>query len=216
MRHIFDGSVTFPEHVIILGTGPNGRTAYDRLRERPVIAVNKSILILRDMGIHPAWWIMSSDYYLDSQTEYLCRGAEYCQEVAAPFAFSHHLASRVEKELQVPVPYWYQQIPRFERYHIKSDPILSGATVSGTALQIARLLGSKSIALIGVDMFGATQWNGVEEENYPCGNHDHSAWSELDCLQSLMDSDIEIWSDSQLKVKPAVRVTGQTGNQEDQ
>lgn len=193
MRHLLDGSVCWPAEICILGTGPNGVEHYDRLKERPVIAVNKSILILRDLDIRPAWWIMATNYYIRAETWAVDQGIEYCREVYTPYAFNIHTARESDP------PYWFAHKRHSAPVPGPYDPLEAGGGIAGIGIQLARLLGTKAIALLGVDMWGATQTDGKLEEEYPCGNHSHKPWAELEHIQALIGADVVIWSQSAIE-----------------
>ena len=179
---LFEQFIDLPREVVILGTGPKGKAAFDKIKPSDfVICVNGSIAIEHE-NIKPKVWILA-----DGETpekDYFIPGCERSNREKIKRVWSYAVRDRARgRKPHYIFPMVHDHIPGFRPV---PDRVRPDATVVGIAIDICYRYGVKHIKLCGVDMSGSKYWDG----SYAPGNVDDKHGEIWDMRDELDD---EIW-----------------------
>jgi hypothetical protein len=170
--NLFDSDFRLPPRVCIVAPGPRGRGHY---REIPpdfyVITVSKAVLI---PSLRPDLWMMNhADQNWYPQADAAFRGVRV-------------YGGRAAAQVTPPADetwYFYDNPESLtpDRPELIDGRILTGATVTGCALQLAYNFGANFILLCGADMSGDDYWDGSSN---PLDHGD--TWPAARCLSLLI------------------------------
>lgn len=148
------------DKVIIVGSGPNGCAAYDRILEtaRRVIAVNEVITAFMNYGTYwmcADWWVSKTDWFPDADQLFADKGTRvFCHTLSQQ---SKHF--NLPRDLSFALVGTNDPTRKFNLAANDDHRLRPDETVVGCALNLAWLWGATEIALVGVDMSGDTYFN---------------------------------------------------------
>ena len=189
---IFESDVTLPAKVCIVAPGFMGRDFHDRIPEDYCqIAVSKAIL---SPNVNSNIWVMNTtnhDWYDEANARFtgirIYRDTMLA-ELASARAMGPRSSAALDRDVYQKDCYYFAPLVSEEGKlsHLESRPIekevRGGGSLAGCAIQIAYILGARSIVLCGVDMSGDQYWDGKFNVHLNHGDE----WQFLPRLQSLI------------------------------
>jgi len=183
--------LTFPEHVVIIGSGPNGRDGYDKIHDEDfVIALNGAI----DCPVPITIWAAQDPTLF--RKEYFINGMRRLYDADLDISMSAigkgHIVPVMEQTMVASHFPWVICTFQIQRRPLLSvgdlalkrpDRLRVGCTVAGTMIQMAYLCGARRITLCGIDMFGSIYWDGSPHSHL---DRKDKEWGNAPVLNALL------------------------------
>lgn len=180
---LLDSDIRFPRRVVILGTGPHGRNAYNQIREDDfVIAVNGAVNIPYYSEFDPivkfkvAVWVCADGDA--TKAKWFKAALDNSVDVLRFWSFAVSARSYVKPD------YLFKLMPFFDKgFRQNPDKFRPDATVAGIAIDMAHRFGAREIILCGVDMSMGKYYDGTDAPGNVDDNHGE-VWDMRDALDN--------------------------------
>ena len=202
---IFESTFRFPNRVYILAPGPNGVAHWDKLGDY-IIGVSKAIQTRVPLSawLLTDWWALKTPWFPPEDAVY--KGVRIFSDglvmmrpkdaIPADYRFALLDGSKCTFPLGT-APYG-QPVPRT----IRPD-----GSVSASAVELVARLGAKEIVLCGVDMYGASYFDGEGSSSVDCPHIGEWAFTPYfnSLIEWVREQGIDVWSMSKTSLGVDVR-----------
>lgn len=197
-KDVFKLDFKLPETVTILGSGPNGKTAYPRIKKSDfVICLNGAIgcPVRSDLWMAMDPTLPRQRYFIeamrDHYKEHYHKGLDLSEKsIGKGYPIPVMEKMRIARKFP-----WVQltfnlKLGTYREFMMKPDDVepipgcvRPGATVAACAVQFCQQKGVKHIRLCGIDMFGAVYF---DKSRHRKMNRKDSMWSVVPVFNALM------------------------------